>query len=146
VDVVARYRRVRVAVQPDSQGQLRADRALLVRLLVNLLTNAVKYATRATEVELAAAPGPDGGAWLSVTNRGPVIPSELHGRIFEKFFQVDGRGSGPFASTGLGLTFCKLVAEAHGGRIQVESPPAGRGDGARFTVWLPDLRAGEEGA
>ncbi|HOX46916.1 MAG TPA: ATP-binding protein [Myxococcota bacterium] len=141
VEVIARYRQVRVVIQAEAQGELRADRALLVRLLVNLLTNAVKYATRASEVELVAAPGPDGGAWLSVTNRGTVIPPELHGRIFEKFFQVDGRSSGPFASTGLGLTFCKLVAEAHGGRIQVESPPAGRGDGARFALWLPGLSA-----
>jgi signal transduction histidine kinase len=143
VEVVARFRQVRVAVQLEARGRLHADRALLVRLLVNLLTNAVKYAHRATEVELAVAPGPDGGALLSVTNRGAVIPSALHERIFEKFFQVDGRGSGPFASTGLGLTFCKLVAEAHGGRIRVESPPADRSDGARFAVWLPGLAASD---
>ncbi len=141
VAVIARYRKVEVAVRDETGGRVQVDQALLVRLLVNLLSNAVKFATRASEVEVSAAPGPDGGARLEVTNRGPLIPASLHARIFEKFFQVEDRAGGPFAGTGLGLTFCKLVAEAHGGRIQVESPPAGRADGARFAVWLPGLEA-----
>ncbi|HEY0076162.1 MAG TPA: ATP-binding protein, partial [Abditibacteriaceae bacterium] len=62
------------------------------------------------------------------------IPAEAFERIFEKFGQVEKRQAGERASTGLGLTFCKLAVEAHGGRIWVESEP---GIGSEFLFVLP---------
>jgi signal transduction histidine kinase len=70
---------------------------------------------------------------LTVKDTGEGIPREAFERIFEKFGQVEARKGGRRMSTGLGLTFCKMVAEAHGGRIWVESE-LGKGSTFSFTV------------
>ena len=67
---------------------------------------------------------------LPVLETGQGIPAESFGRIFEKFGQLDSRRVG----TGLGLAFCKLAVEAHGGRITVESTP---GSGSTFSFTIP---------
>jgi two-component system, sensor histidine kinase and response regulator len=71
-----------------------------------------------------------------VQDTGEGIPSESFERIFEKFGQVDSRQEGRTMSTGLGLTFCKLAVEAHGGLIQVASEP-GKGSTFSFTIPSP---------
>ncbi|MBT3376005.1 MAG: hypothetical protein HN742_29720 [Lentisphaerae bacterium] len=68
------------------------------------------------------------------TDTGPGIPPEYRDRIFEKFGQVEGRAEGKKYSTGLGLTFCKLAVEAHGGQIGVDSEA---GKGSTFWFGLP---------
>jgi len=70
---------------------------------------------------------------ISIADTGEGIPAEALSRIFEKFVQVDTRKGGRAMSTGLGLTFCKLAVEAHGGRIWGESEP-GVGTTFRFTI------------
>jgi signal transduction histidine kinase len=70
---------------------------------------------------------------FSVADTGQGIPKESFGRIFEKFGQVGVPRSSRERSTGLGLTFCKMVVEAHGGRIWVESEP-GQGSTFHFTI------------
>ena len=71
---------------------------------------------------------------FSVTDTGEGIPANEFEHIFEKFGQVDLRKSGRKMSTGLGLTFCKLVIEAHDGQIAVESEP---GQGSAFSFTIP---------
>ncbi|MDI6828600.1 MAG: ATP-binding protein, partial [Armatimonadota bacterium] len=71
---------------------------------------------------------------ISVSDTGEGIPKEYHARIFDKFVQVETKGSRKKLSTGLGLTFCKLAVEAHGGTISVESE---LGKGSTFTFTLP---------
>ncbi len=72
---------------------------------------------------------------VSVVDEGPGIPRDCQDRIFDKFFQADSRKTtGRKMSVGLGLAFCKLAVDAHGGDIWVESE-AGRG--ARFSFSLP---------
>jgi signal transduction histidine kinase len=137
VEMLARHRQVRVRIEEREDCRARVDPGLLTRLLVNLLSNAAKHATRGSDVQLEIAPESAGGVCLAVTNQGPNIPAELHGRVFEKFFQAGGDRSGILAGTGLGLAFCRLVAEAHGGAIGLESPPEGLESGARFWVRLP---------
>ena len=78
---------------------------------------------------------PDGRSLaFSVRDTGEGIPAESFDRIFEKFGQVESRQAGRSMSTGLGLTFCKLAIEAHGGDIGVESLP---GQGSTFSFRIP---------
>jgi signal transduction histidine kinase len=113
---------------------LYVDEDKIVRTLVNLLGNAIKFTPVSGRITIATRRLPDDGATeFSVQDTGEGIPPESFTRIFEKFGQVDGRKSGRKHSTGLGLTFCKMVAEAHGGRIWVESE-LGVGSTFRFTI------------
>jgi len=108
------------------------DEDKLRRTLVNLLGNAIKFTPPGGTIT-AAAEECDAGILFSVRDTGEGIPPEAFDRIFEKFGQVENRKAGRKMSTGLGLTFCKLAAEAHGGRIWVESRP-GRGSAFFFTI------------
>jgi PAS domain S-box-containing protein len=113
-----------------------ADEEKLRRTLVNLLGNAIKFTPPKGTITLAARLKAEENALLfSVRDTGEGIPREAFERIFEKFGQVGSRKAGRKLSTGLGLTFCKMVAEAHGGRIWVESE-LGQGSTFFFTVPL----------
>jgi two-component system, NtrC family, sensor histidine kinase KinB len=123
-----------------------ADREKIVRVLQNLLDNAIKFSPARDTVTMGAhrhgAPvsplGPqqpplEDGEWLVfwVRDNGPGVPAAYHERIFEKFGQVRGRRT---RGTGLGLTFCKLAVEAHSGHIWLESA---EGHGSVFALALP---------
>jgi len=106
------------------------DSNKLSRTLVNLLANAVKF-TRGGTVTITAAQGESDNIRFAVRDTGAGIPAEAFDRIFEKFGQLDAHTK---VGTGLGLAFCKLAVEAHGGRIQVESTP---GAGSTFSFTIP---------
>ena len=113
------------------------DENKLSRTLVNLIANAVKFAGGGTVTVTA-----DRGEELirfAVRDTGAGIPAEAFERIFEKFGQANAHTR---VGTGLGLAFCKLAVEAHGGRIQVESTP---GVGSTFSFTIP-LSAPPDGA
>ena len=118
--------------------ELSADENKLRRILVNLLGNALKFTPQRGEITLAARRG-DGSdenhIVFMVSDNGAGIPPEAFARIFEKFGQVESRQTGIQMSTGLGLTFCKMAVEAHGGRIWVEST-LDKGSTFFFTVPL----------
>src|SRR3989441_8092324 len=101
--------------------------------LANLVDNAIKYSRdrRAITVDAALA---DAGLAISVVDEGVGIPAEEQGRIFEKFYRVGRSETQGQRGSGVGLALVKHVAEAHGGRVTVESRP---GAGSRFTLWLP---------
>ncbi|HEX8235955.1 MAG TPA: hybrid sensor histidine kinase/response regulator [Abditibacteriaceae bacterium] len=112
---------------------LLADDEKLCRVLVNLLGNSIKFTPNGGSVHIEV--GEDGSdVRFGVRDTGEGIPAEAFGRIFEKFGQVESRLAGRKMSTGLGLTFCKMAVEAHGGRIWVESQP---GQGSTFFFTLP---------
>lgn len=116
----------------DATEPVYADRDKLRRTLVNLLGNAVKFTYAGGRISLTARSC--GGQWVfTVSDTGEGIPREAFDRIFEKFGQVEDRRAGRDTSTGLGLTFCKMAVEAHGGRIWVESE-LGRGSTFSFTL------------
>ncbi|MCE5238471.1 PocR ligand-binding domain-containing protein [bacterium] len=117
-----------------------ADGEKLRRVLINLLGNAIKFTPDGGAIAIGSRCEPEGLTfWVSDT--GPGIPPDQREHIFEKYGQVRGRQPVRH-STGLGLTFCKLVVEAHGGRIWVESE---LGHGSTFRVYLPyDHPAAEE--
>jgi len=119
---------------PDA-SLLCADADKVRRVLVNLLGNAIKFTPRSGFITVSACIDSDRNAVVvRVRDTGEGIPKEAFARIFDKFGQVETRTAGRTMSTGLGLTFCKLVVEAHGGQIWVESEP---GDGSTFSFTLP---------
>lgn len=111
-----------------------ADRELLFRTLMNLVDNCVKYGPQAGEIRIDAQPGRDGTVLFTVQDEGPGVPEHLRERIFEKYASVERDDTlRSRDSRGLGLRFCKVVADAHGGRIWVEDAEP---MGARFCVEL----------
>jgi len=110
------------------------DENMLSRTLVNLIANAIKF-TRAGVVTISACRTDPDAVCFSVRDTGQGIPAEAFERIFDKFGQVDSRDN---VGTGLGLAFCKLAVEAHGGTISVASTP---GTGSTFAFTIPLVRA-----
>lgn len=109
-----------------------ADPDLLRRVLENLLDNAIRHARKGGQVSLSAVPK-TGAVELRVEDAGAGIAPEMRERIFEPFVQIEGRPSSTTRSgRGLGLTFCRLAIEAHGGTIWVEDA----NPGARFCFEL----------
>lgn len=125
-------KRIRVRVI-GGEALAEVDPALLEQAVVNLVDNAVKYSDAGREVELsAAADGPE--IRIAVRDHGIGIDPKHHPRIFERFYRVDKARSRAAGGTGLGLSIVKHIAQAHGGRVEVESAP---GEGSRFTIHLP---------
>ncbi|GAB3729338.1 hypothetical protein GCM10028794_03660 [Silanimonas algicola] len=120
---------------------VRGDAEMLERVLVNLLTNAVKFTPPNGRLAVRADAEDDGRVRLQVQDSGDGVPADQRERVFARFGQLHARDSGGTRSTGLGLTFCKLAVEAHGGAIGVTDAPGG---GAAFWFTLP--RADDGGA
>ena len=120
---------------PPDLPWLQGDENKLQRVLVNLLGNAIKFTSSGGSVTLRVGQREESPAIeFCVRDTGEGIPSDAFERIFEKFGQVESREGGREMSTGLGLTFCKLAVEAHGGHIGVESTP---GNGSTFCFTIP---------
>ena len=116
---------------PPALPPFAGDENKLSRTLVNLIANAIKFTPGGGTVAISASEN-DQFIRFAIRDTGQGIPSEAFQRIFEKFGQLDSRKAG----TGLGLAFCKLAVEAHGGRIGVESTP---GSGSTFSFTIPRL-------
>ncbi|MEI8241713.1 MAG: HAMP domain-containing sensor histidine kinase [bacterium] len=114
------------------------DPALLRRILDNLIANAAKFSPRGKPIAIGLQDGP-GLLKVTVRDQGSGIPPEYQARIFEKFGQAGAQGGTKRYSTGLGLTFCRLAVEAHGGQIGVESTV---GAGSTFWFTLPRRLSG----
>ena len=114
-----------------------ADPDALRRALLNLVSNALKYADdgRWIGITVSRSPGRDGGQVLvSVTDRGRGIPADDLAHIFEPFYRGRFARDQQIHGNGLGLSLVKRIAEAHGGRVTVKSAP---GQGSTFTIALP---------
>ncbi|MBI5688066.1 MAG: hybrid sensor histidine kinase/response regulator [Verrucomicrobia bacterium] len=116
---------------PSAPLSVHADKDVLQRIIANLIGNAVKFTPDGGRITVTLS-RKDSMARVAVTDTGPGIPAEFHKKVFEKFGQVDKEARRH--STGLGLTFCKLAVEAHGGKIGVESEV---GKGSTFWFALP---------
>jgi signal transduction histidine kinase len=133
-----------VRLRIDCRSTIRslpADANLLERILYNLVLNALTYSAPEGEIILSTADGAESGKIrFAVTDTGIGIPQEFQDIIFDLYAQVDcwqgmkNRGMKPPGSVGLGLAFCRLAAEQHGGKIWVRSTP---GRGSTFFVELP---------
>jgi PAS domain S-box-containing protein len=119
--------------EPGCEFFVECDRDIIKRVVVNLLANAIKFSAKDDKIHIIFSRD-DSCARLMITDSGPGIAPEHHDKIFEKFWQVDSNKHKQMHSSGLGLTFCKLAIEAHGGTIGVESE---LGKGAKFWFQLP---------
>ena len=119
----------------DDAPVIEADHALLKRVFSNLVQNSLSHSARAVTVTLGARREND-GTLFTVSDDGVGIPIEYHDIIFRKFEQVRTPHIPRVRSSGLGLAFCKLVVEAHGGRIWVKS--GSDMVGSAFHFWLPE--------
>ena len=122
-----------VLVPPNDPVMVNCDADVVRRVIANLVANALKFTPRSGDVRLSVRAA-DGATHVAVADDGPGIPEDHRERIFEKFGQIEGSKEGRKNSTGLGLTFCKLAIEAHGGVIGVDSPESG---GSAFWFELP---------
>lgn len=127
-------RQLRLDVDVDPAMVVRLDRELFGRVLENLLDNATRYAPRGGRCAITARRS-NGAVEIAIGNNGPPVPPADRDAIFGRYFQVERRRASARANRGLGLYFCKLAVEAHGGSIRVEE----RADlGAVFVVTLPE--------
>lgn len=110
-----------------------ADRSLLKRVFGNLIQNSLVHSSTAVELRVFARADPR-GVLFTVADNGPGIPPQYHEVIFHKFERVKTPNVPRVRSSGLGLAFCRLVVEAHGGRIWVQSS---EGAGSAFHIVLP---------
>jgi two-component system, OmpR family, sensor kinase len=140
VRTLASAKRISVSCESAAELPIRADEALLRRMLMNLLDNAIKYTPQGGSVSLRCMEE-NGQYRLSLKDSGHGIPGELQPRIFERFFRADkarSRGETDSGGAGLGLTIAKWIAGAHGGNLELtRSTP----EGSLFTVFLPKAAA-----
>jgi signal transduction histidine kinase len=114
---------------------------MIRRVLVNLVDNAIKYTPDQGIVSLTTTIS-DAAVCFAITDTGPGIGQADQARIFDKFSRVNHSSHAP-AGVGLGLAFCKLAVEAHGGAIWVESEGVS-GQGSTFFVTIPLSASPEE--
>ena len=116
----------------DDAPVFHADKAVMKRVFANLLQNALTHSPLGVHVRLRARKDGD-GILFTIADNGPGIPKEYHELIFRKFEQVRTANVPKTRSSGLGLAFCRLAVEGHGGRIWVQSE---EGRGTQFHIRL----------
>jgi PAS domain S-box-containing protein len=125
-------RRQTIHIKTDEKlPNIRVDADMMRRVLINLLENAIKFSE--TDIEIGARKDGD-SVQFWVKDNGPGIPAVEPKRIFEKFARLKTQGERRPAGLGIGLAFCRLAVQAHGGKIWVESE---EGKGSRFIITLP---------
>lgn len=124
-----------IALTIESEDELRvvADRARLVQLLDNLLSNALKFTPEGGRVDVTVS-AQNGHAVLEVADSGIGIPRGEQDRLFDRFFRASTATAQAVPGTGLGLAIAKAIVDAHDGSIEVESD---EGSGSTFRVQLP---------
>ncbi|MBI5636773.1 MAG: HAMP domain-containing histidine kinase [Nitrospinae bacterium] len=116
--------RVAVDLKCPADLTVNADQKLIARVAANLISNGLKYSPPGATLKISVS---DGGAAaiVLVKDQGPGVPVEYRESIFEKYVQVELRTHRRQGSTGLGLPFCKMAVEAHGGKVGLNSPERG---------------------
>lgn len=123
-----------VKIEPEfTNDTMEADEDRVVQVLINLISNAIKYSPKGSVVKVVA--GMEGlDAKFQVIDSGPGIPPSMHQAIFERYRQLEQHKEIKKQGFGLGLAICKAFVEKHGGKIWVESEV---GKGSKFTFTVP---------
>ncbi|MCJ7545585.1 MAG: heavy metal sensor histidine kinase [Deltaproteobacteria bacterium] len=133
--LLAKKKRIQLKFMDNGFTRVEGDSLFLRQLILNLTENGLKYTRAGGEVAVRVKGDRDQGVVrLLVTDTGDGIPQKDLKRIFDRFYRVDGARSRETGGTGLGLSICQWIAQAHKGRIAVESKV---GKGSTFTVTLP---------
>ncbi len=133
--LLAKKKRIQLKFMDNGFTRVEGDSLFLRQLILNLTENGLKYTRAGGEVAVKVKGDRDQGmVRLLVTDTGVGIPQKDLKRIFDRFYRVDGARSRETGGTGLGLSICQWIAQAHEGRIAVESRV---GKGSTFTVTLP---------
>jgi two-component system sensor histidine kinase VicK len=119
--------------------EIRGDKARIEQVLINMLSNAIKYTPDGGRISLMAGAGKD-TVWACVKDNGIGIPKEDVGRVFERFYRVDKHRSRISGGTGLGLSIAQEIVSRHNGHIGLQSR---QGRGTSITVTLPVGGPGE---
>lgn len=139
VEMSAKQKEITLSTDmPPDMPPILVDQTKIIRLIANILSNGIKYTPEKGSIRIHATVRED-DILIGISDTGKGIPAEYLGSIFERFAQIDRKQQGKAASVGLGLYFCKLVVEAHGGKIWAESEP---GKGSTFYFTLPNLLSG----
>ncbi len=138
VEDLAEQKNVKIEVLPFDDTTFYADQDRVVQVVVNFLSNALKFTPKEGTVEISVSDGADADfVEVSVTDQGPGVPPRYQEIIFERFQQIrdeDGKHKG---GTGLGLAICKAIVEQHHGAIGVDCE---RERGSRFWFTIPKQR------
>lgn len=136
---LASEKHIELSVDASSECLVLGDQALLRRMILNLLDNAIKYTAEGGRVDISCRATPT-ACEVHIIDTGPGIPAELHSRIFERFFRADPARSrsGREGGDGLGLSIALWITEAHHGRLELVRSDA---TGSHFAVYLPNPTA-----
>jgi signal transduction histidine kinase len=125
--------------RPDL-GPVQADSDLIRRVIENLVENSTKYAPAGTDIRLEVSLEDGERLLFKVRDRGPGVPFAFRSKIFDQYVQLDrDRQKHARGGRGVGLAFCRLAIEAHGGQIWVENNPP---TGSAFCFWIPTAADG----
>ncbi len=130
---------IEIAMAVPPELKLQADPDRLKQIIVNLLSNALRYSPEGGKVSLTARAA-GSNIEISVTDEGPGIPADCLDKIFEKFYRCQNDINQKHRGTGLGLSICEGLVKLHGGRIRVKSAP---GQGSTFTFSIPKEQGGK---
>jgi len=126
---------VALVLQCDADAAANIDADRFLQVMANLLSNAVRFSPRGASVRLQLRRDA-GQARVEVTDQGPGIPPEFHGRIFQKFSQADSSNTRQKSGSGLGLSISKALVERMGGRIGYRSEPGS----TTFFIEFPEVQ------
>lgn len=124
-------------ISPERPVEVWADPVRIRQVVVNLLTNAIKYSPTGGDVDLRVTKT-GSFAVVAVTDQGMGIPAAEQPRVFEKMYRVKSAPMKGLLGTGLGLYICRAIVEAHGGEIRIKSKV---GEGATFSFTIPTIPA-----
>jgi two-component system sensor histidine kinase VicK len=125
---------------PEEVPMVLANADKLEQVLVNIMSNAIKYTHEGSDITVSLKPTGE-MVRVGIKDQGPGIPEEDQARIFERFYRVDKARARELGGTGLGLAIAKQIVEAHGGRIGLESAP---NEGTEIYFFLPRRMPGKE--
>jgi len=125
LDVLAEERGQTLSIDGDASIHVEADGVILRQVVINLLDNAIKYSPQGGLISVRVVRSDPGSACVEVEDCGPGIPPEHRDKVFDRFCRIDEARSREAGGAGLGLALAKWGAEAHGGRLELNSTNTG---------------------